>query len=182
LETLAASLPAYARDLARNLVSLEEETLLSEQQKWGCFVASAHALGVAPVVQAIEASAAAAGLSAEAGEAAKGAAAIMAQNNVYFSAVGVMANLDYRSFRTRLRMNIVQRPGVPRGDFDLWCVAVSAINGCADCLDDHEASARRAGVEPAEIQAALRIAAVVNGVSRVLAGEASAQRAAPVST
>jgi alkyl hydroperoxide reductase subunit D len=176
LDALAAALPPYANDLALNLGSLAEETLLSDQQKWGCFVACAHAVGIPAAVKAIEAAAAAAGLTAEAKTAAKAAAAIMAQNNVYFRALDLMKNqAAYRALRTRLRMNIVRNHGAPKVDFDLWCLAVSAINGCPDCLDAHEGALRQAGVAPEAIQAALRIAAVANAVSRVVAGEAAAQ-------
>ncbi|WP_293680604.1 hypothetical protein [uncultured Phenylobacterium sp.] len=83
LDTLRDTLPAYAKDISLNLSSLAAETVLSDQQKWGAFVASAYALGQPDVVRAAEASAVAAGLSAEALTAAKAAAAIMGMNNVY---------------------------------------------------------------------------------------------------
>jgi alkyl hydroperoxide reductase subunit D len=50
-------------------------------------------------------------------------------------------------------------------------MAVSAINGCGPCLDSHEAELRRRGVQPVQIQAALRIGAVVNAVARVIGAE-----------
>jgi alkyl hydroperoxide reductase subunit D len=174
LEALGQALPPYAADIAANLEALTEETLLSPQQLWGCFVASAHAVATPAALQAIEAAAAAAGLSAEAKAAARGAAAIMAQNNIYFRALTLLKNPDYRTLRSRLRMSLAFNPGVPKDDFDLWCVAVSAIHGCPDCLDSHEGSLRRRGVSGEAVQTALRIAAVVHAVSRVLAGEAAA--------
>lgn len=174
LQDLADSLPPYANDIALNLASVVAETILTEPQKWGCFVASAHALAIPPVVQAIEAAAETAGLTTEAKMAARGAAAIMAQNNIYFRALSIMKNQEYRKLRARIRMGIVQNPGVPKNDFDLWCVAVSAINGCPDCLDAHEGALRSRGVEPVVVQTALRIAAVTHAVSRVVAGEAAA--------
>ena len=174
LQNLADSLPSYASDIALNLASVVAETILTEQQKWGCFVASAQALAVPPVVKAIDAAADEAGLAPAAKLAARGAAAIMAQNNVYFRAIAIMKNhQEYRALRARLRMRIVSNPGVPKDDFDLWCVAVSAINGCADCLDAHEGSLRGRGVEPVAVQTAMRIAAVVHAVSHVVAGEAA---------
>ena len=174
LQNLADSLPPYANDIALNLGSVVAETILTEPQKWGCFVASAHAVAVPRVVKAIEAAADAAGLAPDAKLAARGAAAIMAQNNVYFRAIAIMKNhTEYRALRARLRMRIVSNPGVPKDDFDLWCVAVSAINGCADCLDAHEGALRSRGVEPVAVQTAMRIAAVVHAVSRVVAGEAA---------
>ena len=66
LETLRAALPAYAKDINLNLSSLAAETVLSDQQKWGAFLASAYAVGVPAVVKAVEAEASANGLSAEA--------------------------------------------------------------------------------------------------------------------
>jgi alkyl hydroperoxide reductase subunit D len=84
LDALRESLPAYAKDLSLNLSSLASETLLTDQQKWGTFVASAYAIGAPAVVKAVDAAAREAGLSEEAHTAAKAAAAIMGMNNVYY--------------------------------------------------------------------------------------------------
>ncbi len=178
LDALRAALPAYAKDLSLNLSSLAAETLLTDQQKWGAFVASAHAVGVPAVIQAAEAAAAQAGLSPEAATAAKAAAAIMGMNNVYYRSLHLLSNGEYRSLPARLRMNILANPGVDKVDFELWSMAVSAINGCGMCLDAHEAELKTHGVPAPHIQAALRIAAVVHAVSRVIVAEA-ASRAAP---
>jgi len=173
LDALRESLPAYARDLSLNLSGLEGETTLGEQQKWGVFIASAHAVGVGPVILAIEAAAGAAGLSEEAKTAAKAAAAIMGMNNVYYRALHLMKNPEYRTLPARLRMNVIANPGVDKADFELWSLAVSAINGCDICLDAHESELKKRGLTNVAIQAALRIASVVNAVSRVVAAEAA---------
>jgi len=68
-------------------------------------------------------------------------------------------------------MNVIANPGADKTDFELWCIAVSAINGCGACLDSHEEELRKRAVPAAQIQAAFRIAAVVNAVSRVLTAE-----------
>ena len=172
LDTLRDALPAYAKDLSLNLSSLLNETVLNDQQKWGAFLASAHAVGQPQVVKAIEA---AAPLSPEARDAAKAAAAIMGMNNVYYRSLHLMRNPEYRTMPAKLRMNIIANPGVDKSDFELWCTAVSAVNGCGMCLDSHEEELRKRGVPTANIQTAIRIAAVVNAVSRVLAGEAAAK-------
>jgi alkyl hydroperoxide reductase subunit D len=174
LDALRETIPAYAKDISLNLSSLANETVLGEQQKWGCFVASAYAVGVPAVVKAINASAAAAGFTAEAADAAKAAAAIMGMNNVYYRALHLMENHEYRTLPARLRMNILGNPGAPKADFELWSLAVSAVNGCGMCLDAHEVELKKHGVTNVQIQAALRIAAVVNAASRVIAGEAAA--------
>jgi alkyl hydroperoxide reductase subunit D len=173
LDTLRASLPAYAKDISLNLSSLAAETVLSDQQKWGAFVASAHAVGVPAVVQAVEAAAVEAGLSDDARAAAKAAAAIMGMNNVYYRSLHLISNGEYKTLPARLRMNVLANPGVDKADFELWSMAVSAINGCGMCLDAHEGELKTHGVPAASIQTALRIAAVVNAASRVVAGEAA---------
>ncbi len=147
--------------------------MLTDQQKWGAFLASAHAVGEPAVIQAVEASAAQAGLSQPAREAAKAAAAIMGMNNVYYRSLHLLSNGEYKALPARLRMNVLANPGVEKVDFELWSTAVSAINGCGMCLDAHEAELKAHGVPATSIQAALRIAAVVNAVSRVVAAEAA---------
>ena len=174
LDALRETLPPYAKDLSLNLSSLASETLLTEQQKWGTFVASAHAVGVPAVVKAVEAAATAAGLSDEAKTGAKAAAAIMGMNNVYYRSLHLLSNGEYKTLPAKLRMNILANPGIEKVDFELWSTAVSAINGCGMCLDAHEAELKKHGVPNTNIQAALRIASVVNAVSRVIAGEAAA--------
>ncbi|MET3664264.1 carboxymuconolactone decarboxylase family protein [Caulobacter sp. 1776] len=172
IEALRAQLPAYARDLGTNLSVVAGETVLSDQARWGCLVASAYAVGEPETLSAIEIAAREAGLSHEAFEAARTAAAIMAMNNVYFRALHLMRSPDYKALPSRLRMNrLAHHPGVETVDYELWCMAVSAINACGACLDSHEAELRQRGVRPIQVQAALRIAAVVSAVGRVLAAE-----------
>ena len=174
LDALREALPAYAKDLSLNLSSLAGETLLTDQQKWGAFVASAHAVGQPAVVKNLEAAARAVGLTEDALTAAKAAAAIMGMNNVYYRSLHLMKNKEYGALPAKLRMNILANPGVEKVDFELWSTAVSAINGCGMCLDAHEAELKKHGVPNTSVQATLRIAAVVNAVSRVIAGEAAA--------
>jgi alkyl hydroperoxide reductase subunit D len=173
LDTLRDALPAYAKDISLNLGSLASETVLNDQQKWGAFVASAHAVGEPAVIRAIEAAADAAGHSDEAKTAAKAAAAIMGMNNVYYRSLHLLSNGEYKTLPARLRMNVLANPGVAKVDFELWSAAVSAVNGCGMCLDAHEAELKAHGVPAQQIQAALRIAAVVNAASRVIAAEAA---------
>ena len=170
IDALREFVPAYAKDLSLNLSSLAAETLLSDQQKWGAFLACAYAVGVPEVVQNIEAAAAAI-MTPEAVTAAKAAAAIMGMNNVYYRALHLMHNKEYETLRAGLRMNILANPGVDKVDFELWSLAVSAVNGCGLCLDSHEKVLRQHNVTNVQVQTALRIAATVNAVSAVIRGE-----------
>lgn len=166
IAALRAQLPAYAEALSRNLEVLAGETVLSDAAKWSCFVASACAVGEPETLKALTIAAREAGLSLEAFETARTAAATMAMSNVYFRAAHLMSAPEYERLPSRLRLGHDRSAA-----YELCCMAVSAINGCGVCLDSHEASLRRQGVETVQIQAALRIGAVVHAVARVLAVE-----------
>ena len=170
LESLKSALPEYAKDLKLNLSSLAAETVLSEQQRAGTFIASAIASRQPATIAAVAAEFGPA-LSAEALAAARAAAAIMAMNNVYYRFVHLASAADYKTLPARLRMNVIARPGVEKADFELWSLAVSAVNGCGMCIDSHEHELRKAGPSAEQIQAAIRIASVVHAVAVTLEGE-----------
>ena len=170
IETLKSALPAYAKDLKLNLSTLVGEAGLTEQQKAGTFVASAIAAGSPQVIAAIVAEFAPK-LTPQALDAAKAAAAIMGMNNVYYRFAHLVSAADYKTLPARLRMNIIGNPGVEKVDFELWSLAVSAINGCGACVDAHERELRKHGVAVESVQSAVRIAAVIKAVAVTLDGE-----------
>jgi lipoyl-dependent peroxiredoxin subunit D len=172
LETLRAAIPDFAKDIRLSLGSLASETILTDQQKWGTFLASALAGGVPEVIKTFAAEAETR-LSPEAITAANAAASIMAMNNVYYRSLHLMKNGEYQTMRAGLRMNILANPGVDKIDFELWSLAVSAINGCGMCLDSHEKTLRQHEASAVMVQTALRIAAVVQAASAILRAEAA---------
>lgn len=166
----ALQLPDYAKDLRLNLSSLATETALTDQQRWGTFLATALASRNAEVTAQF-AQEAARHLSPEAQTAAKTAAALMAMTNVYYRFLHLASDAEYRSLPAKLRMNALAKPGVDKIDFELWSLAVSAVNGCGMCIDAHEQTLRQHGVSRETIQAVIRIAAVVHAVAATLDGE-----------
>lgn len=169
IETIKSWIPDYAKDLRLNLGSLVNETLLTPQQLAGTFIVSALASRNAAVIRAILAEFGPK-LSPEALVAAKAAASIMAMNNVYYRFVH-LAGGDYANMPARLRMNIIGKPGVEKVDFELWSLAVSAVNGCGMCIESHEKVLRSGGMTTEQIQAAVRVAAVVHAVAAIVDGE-----------
>ena len=170
LNELLETLPAYARDLKLNLSSLLTQTELTEQQTWGTVVASAVASRNEEIVRAALGEAAA-HLSPQVIDAAKGAAAIMGMNNIYYRFLHFTSNEKYRTIPARLRMNILRAHGVDALDFELWCLAVSAIHGCGTCVDSHEKTLREKDVREETIVAAVRIASVIHALASVLEAE-----------
>jgi alkyl hydroperoxide reductase subunit D len=146
LEALKTRLPDYAKDLKLNLSSLAMEAVLNDQQRAGTFIACALASRNAA------------------------AASIMAMNNIYYRFTHLASSPDYRQMPARLRMNVIGKPGVEKADFELWSLAVSAINGCGMCIDAHDKILREAGMTAEQIQAAVRIAALVHAVAATMDG------------
>ncbi|MEV0225490.1 alkyl hydroperoxide reductase [Streptomyces sp. NPDC050704] len=170
LDALKSAIPDYAKDLRLNLGSVIGDSELPEQQLWGTVLACAIASRSPRVLRELEEEANAK-LSPEAYTAAKTTAAVMAMNNVFHRTRHLLSDPEYGNLRAGLRTNVIGDPGVAKVDFELWSVAVSAINGCGQCLDHHEQVLRRAGVDRETIQEAFKIAAVVQAVGVTLDAE-----------
>lgn len=166
IENLKSELPEYAKDLKLNLGSITRTTLLNEEQLWGTLLASAAATRNTQVLAEIGAEAADS-LSAEAYHGALGAASVMGMNNVFYRGRRFLDG-RYDDLRPGLRMNIIANPGVDKANFELWCFAVSSVNGCPDCLTAHEHTLREAGVSREMIFEALKAAAIVAGVAQAI--------------
>ncbi|GAB09337.1 alkyl hydroperoxide reductase AhpD [Gordonia araii NBRC 100433] len=166
IDNLKEALPEYAKDLKLNLGTISRTTALGEQQLWGTLLATAAATRNTTVIAEIGDEAADI-LSAEAYNAALGAASIMGMNNVFYRGRGFLDG-RYDDLRPGLRMNIIGNPGVDKVDFELWSLAVSAINGCEHCVGAHEATVREGGLDREAVLEALKVASIVAGVAQAL--------------
>lgn len=166
IDNLKGALPEYAKDLKLNLSSIARSTVLNEQQLWGTLLATASASKSATTLKEI-AEDAGDTLSAEAYNAALGASSIMGMNNVFYRTKGYLDG-RYDDLRAGLRMNIIGNPGVDKVDFELWSLAVSAVNGCNHCLEAHEKTLRDAGVDREVIFESIRVASIVAGVAQAV--------------
>ncbi|MBV8404899.1 MAG: carboxymuconolactone decarboxylase family protein [Gammaproteobacteria bacterium] len=183
LESIREALPGYARDLQLNLgsvLSAAGAPGLSERQIWAVALASASASRNADFTRRLQ-TLAAQHLDAAHVSAAHAAAALMAMNNVYYRFLHLVEDEEYAKLPARLRMSVIGNPGIAKADFELLSLAVSAINGCGSCVAAHERVLRQHGLEREAVQSAVRIAATVHAVARVLemsGGEQLAQAAA----
>jgi lipoyl-dependent peroxiredoxin subunit D len=174
LDTIRESLPDYARDLRLNLGSILTTTGapgLTERQIWAVAVAAAIASRHVPLARDLE-TLAAVHLTAADLNAARAAAAVMGMNNIYYRFVHLVEDAEYQQMPARLRMNVLTNPGIEKADFELLSLAVSAINGCGTCVASHERQLRQGGLSREAVQSAVRIAATVHAVARVLEFEA----------
>ena len=166
LKEFGDTLPDYAKDLRLNLSSLLSDQLLGDQRKYGLMLACAHGSGYRPLVAAAEAECAPK-LSPEAANAARSAAAVMAMNNVYYRFVHLASNPIYATLPAKLRMNAIGSHGIDKADFELFSLAVSAMNGCGMCIDSHEKVLQQHNVKAETVQAAARIAASMQAIATV---------------
>lgn len=171
LDNLKEGLPEYAKDLKLNLGTLSRSTELSEQQLWGTFLAAAAATRNDTIISEI-AEEASQHLSDEYVNAAYGAASIMAMNNVAYRAKSFLGS-DYAQVRMGLRMNIINKSGIDKVDFELMALAVSTINGCHDCTKAHEKTVTSEGLTKEQVFEAVKIAATIQGVAQAIQIEAA---------
>jgi alkyl hydroperoxide reductase subunit D len=167
MEEIYPLFPDYARDLKVNLQNVLKQAELTEQQTWGTAVACAIAARNPQITRAVLKEAAAR-LSPEAMHASKAAAAIMGMNNIYYRFLHLSGNESFGRIPARLRMQGIRSHGSDPLDFELWCTAVSAVNGCGTCIASHEKTLRDKGVSEETILAAIRIASVIHGSAAVL--------------
>ena len=173
IEALRGRIPDFAKDLKLNLQTVLGESSLNDAQKWGVAVAAAAATGHDELQTAVLEDAKTHTIDAVI-EDARAAAALMAMNNVFYRFRHFMSegSDDYAKLPAKLRMNALANPGVDKADFELWSLAVSAINGCGMCIESHEHEVRKHGVTAEQVQAVVRIASVVNAVAAVKRAEA----------
>ena len=170
MESLNPLFPDYARDLKLNLQNVLKQAELTVQQTWGTAVASAIAAREPQLLRAVMAEASQQ-LSPEAMNGARAAAAVMGMNNIYYRFQHLSGNERYSQIPARLRMQVIRSHGSDPVDFELWCTAVSAINGCGACVASHEGVLREKGMTEETILAAIRIASVIHGAAAVLEAE-----------
>jgi alkyl hydroperoxide reductase subunit D len=92
----------------------------------------------------------------------------MAMNNVYYRFRHMVGKPAYSQKPARLRMQRIAQPLTSKVDFELFCLAVSAVNGCEACVKSHEQVVIEGGLGEEHVHDAVRIAAVVNAAAVAL--------------
>ncbi|HET6337173.1 MAG TPA: carboxymuconolactone decarboxylase family protein [Polyangiales bacterium] len=167
LETLRNALPASAKDIKLNLQAVLQAESLSAAQRWGVAVASAIAARN-PQLRAAIIDQAQREVDASVLEDAAAAAALMAMNNVYYRFRHMLEKPSYNDRPAKLRMNRLVNPATNKVDFELFSLAVSAINGCETCVRAHEDVVTKGGLSEDQVNDAVRIASVVHAAAVAL--------------
>lgn len=167
LQEYKNSIPDYAKDLKLNVNSILNEspmTQLTAAQIAGIALASAYATKNKQLINAIKNDDI---LDSTNIQAAKSAASIMGMNNIYYRFLHLVNDSEYQQMPANLRMTIIGNPGIEKTDFEMYALAVSAINGCGMCMESHAKILNKSGVSKSDIQHVIRISAVINGLAQV---------------
>ncbi len=170
VESLQTRLEDYAKDIRLNLSTVLTEDGAPElgmSQILGIALASAYATRNDHVIAALEGEAEGK-VDTTVFTAAKAAATIMAMNNVYYRFLHYAGDEELHKLPAKLRMNVMSNPGVPKLDFEMMSLAVSAINGCGMCMESHAREVGKAGLGKPGVQSVVRIAAVVNATAQAI--------------
>jgi len=171
-EELLDRVPDYAKDLKLNLGNLVKQAELTPNQTWGTVAACAIAARQAFLTPALV-KLAAEQLTPENLAAAQTAAALMGMNNVYYRFTHLVSGDKYATIPARLRMQGIRTHGGDAVDFELFCLAVSAIHNCQACVASHEKVLLEKGVKEETIVASVRLAAVIHALGIVFDNEAT---------
>lgn len=164
VDALAKAFPATAKDIKLNLQNVLKAKHLQAGQVWGTALACAYNEGQQRLIQALLEDGAE-HLTEDVIADAQAAAALMSMNNVYYRFRHVVENPAYQQRQAQLRMTAMGRPQTDRATFELFSLAVSAINGCAMCMTSHEKVLRKSGMTEDAIHDGVRIAAVIRAAS-----------------
>ena len=162
---LAEGFPDVAKDVRINLQNVLQPATLNADQVWGTAIACAHAARSHALKQTIEADARSAGIGDGVVADAKAAAVLMGMNNVFYRFKHVIGKEEYEKKPARLRMQRLSQITSNKADFELFCLAVSAINNCQSCMAAHEAAVLKQGLTEDHVLDSVRIAATIHAAA-----------------
>lgn len=164
LEQLRERLPDFARDTKLNLQTVLSQSSLSTDQRWGVAVATGIACRNPELRDALLAEAKTQVEPAVIDDA-LAAASLMSMNNVYYRFRHMIGKETYMEKPARLRMQRIAKPATNKADFELFCLAVSAINACEMCIRSHESVVLEGGLSEDQVHDAVRLAAVIHAAA-----------------
>ena len=160
-------LPDYAKDTKLNLDAVLLRSSLDPLLAQGCALAAAFAAGNSRLATAIDAEFE----DRKEADAALTAAAIMAQNNVWYPYVEMADDPALKGLPAQLRMNgIMNHGGTSKVNFEAYSLAASIVGKCHFCVKAHYETLKKEGLTVEQLRDIGRIAAVVNSVAKVLGG------------
>ncbi|NBX50900.1 carboxymuconolactone decarboxylase family protein [bacterium] len=165
IDQLKEGLPDYAKDAKLNIDAVIKRSSLPLEEAEAIALAAAFATGNGKLVHFIQSNL----TDAKERDAALTAAAIMAQNNVWYPFVEMADDENLRGLPAQLRMNaIAQHGGTTKARFESYSLAASIVGKCHFCVKAHYDTLKQEGYTAEQLRDIGRIAAVINSVAKVL--------------
>ena len=165
LDAIAAQMPDAAR-MRLNLSAVLDDGTLDAPERWGVAIAVALASRSRRLAEALVASRPAE-VSDRTVEDAVAAATLMGMSNVFYRFRHLVGKPSYDRKPSKLRMHL-SKPASSTAAFELFALAVSAVNACEECVRAHEGKLLALGTTEAQIHDAIRIASVIHGAAVAL--------------
>ena len=158
----------YVRDLRMNVKAVLEVETLNKKETALLALSIAVNNNNKILQKSFEQKAKAEGASAEELGETVAVASLLSANNVFYRFRHFVDKESYNTMRASLRMNIMARPVMGKEFFELMSLAVSAVNGCEMCVKSHEVSVLEAGSSEARVWDAVRLAAVITSLGKII--------------
>lgn len=160
------SIPDHSKDIKLNIDAVINRSGLDLIDAHACALAAAIAAGNGELAFEIQMNGPLMG--AEEREAAKTAASLMGQNNVWYPFVEMAGDEGMKGLPAGLRMNAyATHGGVSKKKFEMYSLAASIVGKCHFCVKAHYDTLKKEGMTTQELMAVGRIAAVVTAIGKV---------------
>lgn len=165
IDDVKAALPEYAKDAKLNLDNVVNRSSIDPEEAHGIALAAAFATGNGKLVAFIQSN-----MTNEVErDAALGAGAVMAQNNVWYPYVEMAEDQNLSGLPAMLRMNtIANHGGTTKERFEAYSLAASIVGKCHFCVKAHYEGLKKMGYSVEQLRDIGRIASVMNAVAKVL--------------
>ena len=165
VDSIKEGLPDYAKDTKLNLDGVINRSTLDIVEANGCALAAAMATGNGKLVTFIQTNIE----DVIERDAALTAAAIMAQNNIWYPYVEMAEDANLKGLPAQLRMNAISsHGGTTKARFEAYSLAASIVGKCHFCVKAHYDTLKKEGYTVEQLRDIGRIAAVINSVAKVL--------------
>ena len=160
------SIPDHSKDIKLNIDAVINRSGLDLVDAHACALAAAIASGNGELAFEIQMNGPLMG--AEEREAAKTAASLMGQNNVWYPFVEMAGDEGMKGLPAGLRMNAyATHGGVSKKKFEMYSLAASIVGKCHFCVKAHYDTLKKEGMTTQELMSVGRIAAVVTAIGKV---------------
>lgn len=168
LDQLSASESKYLKDLRINLKTALRAENLSEKESYLLALAAAVNEKNDVLIKAFEGLARQKDATDQELAETTACASLLSSNNVLYRFRHFLNKDSYHQLPARIKMNIMMSPALGKEFFELLSLAVSAINGCEQCVNSHEDSLRKLGTSEQRVFDAVRVVAVVVGLTKII--------------